>query len=210
MTGILGPLTDWLINLVSTLGYLGIAIAMAIEATSLPIPSEAIMGIAGYLVYKRELNMFLAGLAAATGNILGSTVIYAIGLRGGRPVLKKYGPKLGVTEERFNKVEQWFDRWGDEMVFSAQLIPIVRTFISLPAGILKISFKKFVFYTFSGSFIWCIALIFVSSKLGDQWETLLKLMKEFENVVIIGIIATITGYLIYRFYKARKSKLGVE
>ena len=168
MTGsLLAPLVDLAINLVSSLGYTGVFLAMAIEAASIPLPSEVIMGIAGYLVYKGEMNLFVAGLIGALGNATGSTLMYVIGSKGGRPVINKYGKYLHITEEKFNKVENWFKKFGEKMIFLFQLLPIVRTFISLPLGILKVDFVKFRIYTFVGSFIWCTLLAYVSSLFGE-------------------------------------------
>jgi len=203
-------LTEFIINLVSSLGYLGLYLAMLIEATSLPIPSEIIMGVAGFLVYKGEMNLFLAAFFAALGNITGSTLIYFIGAKGGRPIIKKYGKYLDFTEEKFDKVDAWFNGYGNKIIFFSQLLPIVRTFISLPAGILKVNFPRFMAYTFVGSFIWCLGLTWVSSLLGAEWEKLSDYLKQFEVVVIIGILALIAYFVLKRIYKWRKNRLNID
>ncbi|MCA9382891.1 DedA family protein, partial [Candidatus Dojkabacteria bacterium] len=111
---------DFVINLISSLGYWGIFIGMFIESSSIPLPSEAIMGFAGYLVYKGEMNLWLAGLVGALGNISGSTFMYILGLKGGRPIVEKYGKYLHITKDKLEKSDKWFAKWGDEMVFIAQ------------------------------------------------------------------------------------------
>lgn len=127
-------LTDWIINLVSSLGYLGVFLAMVIESSSIPLPSEVIMGIGGYLVYKGELSLFFVALAGALGNVLGSSVMYTIGAKGGRPVIKRYGHKVHMDEDRFNKVDGWFAKYGDKIIFISQLAPVIRTFVLLSSA----------------------------------------------------------------------------
>jgi len=200
-------LTDWIINLVSTFGYLGVFAAMTIESASIPLPSEVIMGIAGYLVFKGELNLFAVALAGAIGNIVGSTIMYGIGAKGGRPVVKKYGHRVHMDEERFNKVDTWFKKYGDKVIFFSQLLPIVRTFVSLPAGILKVNYVKFLFYTFVGAFLWCFLLAYVSSLLGDAWEKLLQLMHQVELGLIVFVGVGIVSFVIYKLYKRRVAEI---
>jgi len=200
-------LTDWIINLVSTFGYLGVFAAMTIESASIPLPSEVIMGIAGYLVFKGELNLFAVALAGAIGNIVGSTIMYGIGAKGGRPVVKKYGHRVHMDEDRFNKVDTWFKKYGDKVIFFSQLLPIVRTFVSLPAGILKVNYVKFLFYTFVGAFLWCFLLAYVSSLLGDAWEKLLQLMHQVELGLIVFVGVGIVSFVIYKLYKRRVAEI---
>lgn len=163
------------------------------------------MGISGYLVYKGEMNLFLAGLAGAIGNILGSTIMYYLGSKGGRPAIKKYGKYIHFDEGKFERVDKWFTKWGDIFVFTAQLMPVVRTFVSFPAGVLRISYPKFIFYTFTGALIWCTALAYVASLLGSEWEKLSSATKEVEVIAVI-IIALLFGfYLLRRVYKSLSS-----
>ncbi|MEP7103420.1 MAG: DedA family protein [Candidatus Dojkabacteria bacterium] len=200
-------ITQWIISLVSSLGYLGVILAMTIESASIPLPSEVIMGIGGYLVYKGELNLFLVAFAGAIGNIIGSTIMYTIGAKGGRPVLQKHGHRVHFDEEKFKRVDKWFIKYGDKIVFFSQLLPVVRTFVSLPAGILKINYSKFAFYTFTGAFLWCFLLAFVSSLLGEAWDKLLTLMRQFEIGIGVLVVMAIVLYLFYRLYLSRKKKL---
>ena len=133
-------------NVITNYGYLGIYLGMMIESASIPLPSELIMGVAGYLVYKGEMNLWIATLMGALGNISGSSIMYWLGLKGGRPFAKKYGKYIHLTEKSWEKSDRLFAKWGDEMVFVAQLMPGVRTFISFPAGVLKVNFAKFIAY----------------------------------------------------------------
>ncbi|HEC67084.1 MAG TPA: DedA family protein [bacterium] len=192
--------SNWIIEIITALGYKGIFIGMMIESASIPLPSEAIMGFAGFLVYKGQMNLWLAGLVGALGNITGSTIMYLIGIKGGRPFIKKYGHYLHIHEDRFNQVDKWFAKWGDELVFVSQLLPIVRTFISLPAGILKVNFPKFIIYTFTGAFIWCTSLAYISFRLGDQWERLGASLEKLQFVVL-GVVGLGIIYIVYRYTK---------
>ncbi len=201
---------NWIVQLVSSLGYAGIIGAMFIESASIPLPSEIIMGISGYLVFKGEMNLLLAGLAGAIGNILGSTVMYYIGSKGGRPVVKKYGKYLHFDEQRFDRVDHWFAKWGDKTVFVSQLLPVVRTFVSLPAGILRVNFPRFLIYTFIGAFIWCTLLAYAASLLGAEWEKLTQLTREIEVILVIGVVLALALYAIRLVYKRRRSIISTS
>ncbi len=209
ISSILQAVTVWVIQLVSTLGYGGIFIAMGIEAASIPLPSEIIMGIAGFLVYKGDLNLWLVGLVGALGNATGSTIMYVIGSKAGHPAIKRYGKYVHIDEEKFERVDGWFKKFGEKMIFFFQLLPIVRTFISLPLGILKVNFVKFRFYTFIGSFIWCTLLAYISSLLGPEWEKLGEYMKQFEVVIVVAILAGIAYFVFKAVFKRRKAEIEV-
>ncbi len=203
MQHILELASDFIINIISDLSYLGIYLGMVIESASIPLPSEVIMGFAGYLVYKGEMNIWLAALAGAVGNISGSTIMYFIGLKGGRPFLEKHKKFFHISDKKLELADKWFAKWGDELVFAAQLMPGVRTFISFPAGMLKVNFKKFIIYTFIGAFIWCLILAYIASSLGSKWEEISKYMKEFQYVIIALIIA-VFAFIVYKVYRSKR------
>jgi membrane protein DedA with SNARE-associated domain len=209
-TSILAPVIAWIISLVSSLGYAGIIIAMMIESASIPLPSEIIMGISGYLVYKGEMNLILAALAGAVGNVIGSTIMYYLGSKGGRPIIKRYGKFLHITDDKFDKVDKWFEKFGDKFVFVSQLLPVIRTFVSLPAGILRIKFSRFIFYTFTGAFIWCLALAYVSSLFGEQWEKIADYLKPFEYFIIFAILAAVAYYFIRIIYHRKRREINKQ
>ena len=198
ISGVLKWASAWIISVISSLGYWGIFIGMFIESSSIPLPSEVIMGFAGYLVYKGELALLPVALVGALGNISGSTFMYLLGIRGGRPVIDKYGKYLHITKDKMDKVDRWFAKWGDELVFVAQLLPGVRTFISLPAGILKVNFPKFIIYTFLGAFLWCLVLAYTAYSLGEHWELLSSYIKRFEHVIFLGLVIVV-GFLVYKW-----------
>ncbi|MCA9374911.1 DedA family protein [Candidatus Dojkabacteria bacterium] len=205
MQHLLLSVASWIESLISSLGYWGIFIGMVIESASIPLPSEIIMGFAGYLVFKGEMTVLLAGLVGALGNITGSTIMYTLGIKGGRPLLDKYGRYIRIKKDEIEKSDKWFQKWGDETVFISQLLPGIRTFISFPAGILRINFVKFITYTFLGALIWCTALAFFAFKLGENWEKLSEVIHKVQyglaGVVLVGV-----AWFLYTRINKRKAR----
>jgi membrane protein DedA with SNARE-associated domain len=173
------------------MGYWGIAIGMAVESANIPLPSEVILPFGGYLVYTGRLEFFQAAMAGTIGGTLGSALSYYLGLRGGRPFLVKYGRYFGFSMNHLAVADRWFDRYGEATVFFTRLMPIVRTFISLPAGISGMNFKKFLVYTFLGSLPWSLLLTYVGLKLGQNWNTIGPWFHRLDVVVALGIAAVI-------------------
>ena len=198
MHEILAQLFHFATMLVERFGYIGIWLGMTIESAAIPLPSEAIMGLAGFFVSLGKLNLVLAALAGAVGNITGSTIMYVIGYKGGKPLLLKYGKRFGVSEEEYLKGVEWLKKYGDKAVFFAQLLPVVRTYVSLPPGVLKMNFPKFLFYTFTGAFVWCFLLAYAAMKLGSHWQDIEQYMKGFQYGVIGVIALAIVGLAVYK------------
>ena len=173
----------WGINL---LGYSGVAIMMAIESACVPLPSEIIMPFSGYLVSTGKFSLIGVSLAGAIGCVLGSVLAYWVGYYGGRPMAKKYGKYILVTSHDLDIADKFFNKYGNAAVFISRLLPVVRTFISLPAGIARMNFWQFVAYTFLGSLPFCYFLAYVGKKLGDNWNTLGVYFHKFD--IVIGII----------------------
>jgi len=191
-------------NLFTTLGYGGIVIAMAIESCCIPLPSELIMPLAGFLATRQgvatfhvELNLLGSALAGAVGCVVGSVVAYWIGATGGRPLLLRYGRYVLISPHDADRADQFFARRGDITIFITRLLPIIRTFISLPAGIARMNFAKFVAYTFVGSLIWCLALGYIGYTLGSNWESVGNTLHKFDLVIAIAVVALVALY-IYR------------
>lgn len=166
------PFLHWVTAVIAALGYWGVGIGMAIESANIPLPSEVILPFGGYLVYTGRLDFWWTVLAGTVGGTLGSVGSYYLGLRGGRPFLQKYGRYLGINQQKLALADRWFERYGEATVFFTRLMPIIRTFISLPAGIARMNFKKFVIYTFLGSLPWSILLVYAGYALGQNWQTL--------------------------------------
>ena len=193
----------WITNFISSLGYWGIYFGMFIESASIPLPSEVIMGFAGYLVYLGRFSLFKAALVGALGNISGSTVMYVLGSRFGRGAVLNLGKYVHLTEAKFNRAEQMFKKWGALAVFIGQLLPGVRTYISLPAGVLRIKFIPFLAYTFFGALIWCYILAWGAFKLGENWHLISNYVHEF--AIAVAAIA-IAGVLYWFFVRPKLKK----
>ena len=189
----------------------GVIALMAIESACIPIPSEIIMPLAGWMLIKGQslpiaFNL-LAGIFGALGCTIGSIIAYWVGIKGGRPFLNKYGKYILITPHDLDRADQWFQKNGDWAIFTTRLMPVVRTFISLFGGISKMSVVKFLVYTFVGSFIWCTSLSFAGYLLGENWEKIRTVMRPFDPV-IVAIFIILVGFYMYRHIK--HSRAGKE
>ncbi|HBB89768.1 MAG TPA: alkaline phosphatase [Blastocatellia bacterium] len=181
-----------IVAVIATLGYSGIVLLMAIESACIPLPSEIIMPFSGYLVSTGQMNLWLVALAGAVGCVLGSLVAYWVGMKGGRPLIEKYGRYLLVSKHDLDLADRWFEKRGEMIVFVSRMLPAIRTFIAFPAGVARMNLKRFVIYTFAGSFPWCLGLAYVGQKLGEKWnkdDTLKTWFHRFD--FLIGIVAVI-------------------
>ncbi|MEW5748513.1 MAG: DedA family protein [Candidatus Thermoplasmatota archaeon] len=200
--------TDLILDWISTLGYPGIVLLMALESACMPVPSEIVMPFAGYLVYQAELPgydgtvMSLVGvsLAGALGCTIGSVLAYAVGKHWGRPFILRYGKYILIRKKHMDMADAWFEKYGDVATFVARLLPIVRTVISLPAGIARMNFKRFVFYSFVGSLPWTALLAYIGYWLGPSWEDIIEWFHGLDVVVVAVVAALIVWYA----YKLRK------
>jgi membrane protein DedA with SNARE-associated domain len=202
-------LVEFLMNLFQMIGWAGVVVIMALESANIPIPSEVTMPLAGWmLVQARGLSawhaLLLGGLWGAVGCTLGSVISYALGAWGGRPLVERYGNYILVHEEDLEKADRWFARWGDWAAFISRLLPIVRTFISFPAGVVRMNFPRFVIYSFIGSFIWCGLLALGGFYFGEHWEELRAIMRPFDIPIALVLIAGLTYYVIHHVRKSKK------
>jgi membrane protein DedA with SNARE-associated domain len=168
---ILTAMAHFIIAIISKSGYLGVALLMGIESACIPLPSEIIMPFAGYLVHAGQLKLFWVATAGAIGCNLGSVVAYWIGAYGGRPLVEKFGRYVLLNEHDLDRVTHYFEKFGGITVFFGRLLPVVRTFIALPAGIAKMPQLRFHLYTFLGSWPWCYVLAYVGMRLGEHWDS---------------------------------------
>jgi membrane protein DedA with SNARE-associated domain len=180
---------SWIIIItISTLGYSGIVLLMAIESACIPLPSEIIMPFSGYLVSTGQMNLWLVGIAGAVGCVLGSLVAYWVGSKGGRPLIEKYGRYVLVSRHDLDLADRWFASHGEIIVFVSRLLPAIRTFIAFPAGVARMNLKRFVIYTFAGSLPWCLGLAYVGQLLGEKWnkdDTLKTWFHRFDFLILI-------------------------
>jgi len=186
---ILASVAAFIISVISTMGYGGIVLLMAIESACIPLPSEIIMPFAGYLVFKGEMTLWGIALAGAIGCVIGSIPAYYVGMYGGRPLAEKYGKYVLISKRDLDMADRWFEKHGDIIIFIARLLPAVRTFIAFPAGVARMNMTKFIAYTFVGSLIWCWVLGYAGMKFGQHWEDLKVYFHEFHYVIIaVGVI----------------------
>jgi len=191
-------LSAFIIGVISSGGYLGIVALMAIESACIPLPSEVIMPFSGYLVYVGRFHLLWVATAGAIGCNLGSVIAYEIGFYGGRPLVERYGSYILLSRGELDWADHFFARWGSAAVFIARLLPVIRTFIALPAGIARMPRLRFHVYTFAGSWPWCFVLAYVGMKLGERWETdpRLKLwFHRFDAVIVVAILAGAAAFL---------------
>jgi len=202
---LIGFLATWIIATISAIGYLGIALLMAIESACIPLPSEIIMPFSGYLVSTGRFNLFLVATAGAIGCNLGSSIAYAVGYFGGRPLVEKCGRYILVSRRDLELVDRFFARFGGITVFICRLLPVVRTFIALPAGIARMPQVKFQLYTFIGSWPWCFALAYVGEQLGARWDTDPELRNLFHrfDAMIVAVFAVLVVWYVARHWKHR-------
>ena len=184
MTKLVALVAGFIISTVSVLGYGGVALLMAIESACIPLPSEIIMPFAGYLVFRGDLNLWLVATAGALGCVLGSLAAYWAGAWGGRPLVEKYGRYILVSRHDMDAADRWFNRYGDIIILIGRLLPLVRTFIALPAGVARMPLAKFIVYTFIGSYIWCWVLAWIGLRLGAHWDTLGPWFHRFDTVIV--------------------------
>jgi len=195
---IISVLSIFIVGVISSAGYLGIAVLMGIESACIPLPSEVIMPFSGYLVYAGRFHLLWVATAGAIGCNLGSVIAYEIGFFGGRPLVERYGSYILLSQRELDWADHFFVRWGNAAVFIARLLPVIRTFIALPAGIARMPRLRFHVYTFVGSWPWCLVLAYIGMKLGERWETdpRLKLwFHRFDVVILAALLAAAAAFL---------------
>lgn len=198
---LIDPILQAIRDSVAAWGYLGVVLMMAIESANIPLPSEAIMPTAGILVQQGKMNIHLAALAGALGCLIGSVPSYFLGLWGGRPFVEKYGRWILVKHRDLELADKWVDRWGDITFFVCRMLPVVRTFISFPAGVLRAHFGMFCLFTFVGSLIWCYFLTWVGIKFGENMETFVNIWHRFDIAIVLVILAG-GAYYLYHHLKS--------
>jgi len=196
-------LLEYLTTTISSYGYLATTLLMAIESCNIPVPSEIILPFSGFLVAREGLSFWIMILAGGVGCVIGSDISYALGKWGGRPFLYKYGKYFLLTKKDLEVSERWFNEYGDLTTFISRLLPVIRTFISFPAGVYKINFWRFNLYTFIGSFLWSLLLVYLGFLAGENWEQVRVYTERF-GYIIIGVIIVGIGY--YIWHKIRKIK----
>ncbi len=192
---LLEAVSRFIIRVISALGYPGIVLLMAIESACIPLPSEIIMPFSGYLVYTGRFNLWWTGVAGALGCNLGSIVAYWVGYYGGRPLVERYGRYVLLSRHDLELADRWVARYGDAAIFFSRLLPVIRTFIALPAGMVRMNFWKFNVYTFLGSLPWCLGLAYAGMKLGEHWTSLRGYFHKFDYAIGAVLLAGAAWFL---------------
>jgi len=206
---IISLLASWVVAVISAGGYLGVVVLMAIESACIPLPSEIIMPFAGYLVSLGRFSLVGAATAGALGCNLGSTIAYVVAAQGGRKVIERWGAYVLIRPVELDRAEQFFGRYGAVTVFIGRLLPVIRTFISFPAGLARMPMLKFQIYSFIGSWPWCFALAYVGMLLGARWDsdpTLRRLFHEFDVVIVGALIAGVAWFVWSRWRETHRAK----
>jgi len=192
---ILAALSGFITAFIKAVGYKGIVLLMAIESACIPLPSEVIMPFSGYLVSQGRFSLLWVATAGAIGCNLGSELAYTIGYFGGRRLVMKFGRLIWLSEHEIDWAHNFFQRYGDITVFIARLLPVVRTFIALPAGIAQMPRLRFHLYTFLGSWPWCLALAYLGMKAGEHWDYLRAYFHKFDFVIAILLVVGATWFV---------------
>ncbi|HEU4672111.1 MAG TPA: DedA family protein [Candidatus Limnocylindrales bacterium] len=197
----------FLASLYGAVGYLGVAFAMAIESAMIPLPSELVLPFAGFLVSdplqlepltRGPWSFWLVVIAATLGNTAGSLIAYAIGAWGGRPFLERWGRYLLIRPHEIELAEQFFERWGAPTAFFSRLLPVVRTFISFPAGVARMPLPKFIAYSTAGAVPWSIALVWAGTQLGARWVEIRHALQPFDLAMAVGVVGLIVLFVWWR------------
>ena len=195
-------LTELVIKTIDAFGYFGVALLMALESAAIPIPSEVIMPFSGFLVSQEKMTLLGAALAGALGSVLGSWAIYELARYGGRPLLEKYGKYILISKSHLDSTDRFFQKYGMWATFLGRMLPVFRTYISIPAGLAGIDLKKFLALCFIGSFIWSYFLAWLGGLFGEHWEKI----KDYMHYISIAILILVISWISWWFWKNTKKR----
>jgi len=202
----MGELSAIFLQFIADWGYFAVALLMAMENACIPIPSELILGFAGYMIFADQMTFTGALTAGMIGGMLGSIFAYVVGHKGGRSFVDKYGHYFFIKKSHIDIAQNWFDKYGLKAVFFSRMLPVVRTFISLPAGFAHVNMKKFLLFTFAGSLPWTALILFAGMMLGESWKMLTEIGHEASIIfVIVCVVVIAVLYLRHRRRQARGS-----
>jgi membrane protein DedA with SNARE-associated domain len=214
LLGIEEALVDFARDLYDAIGWPGVVFLMAVESACIPFPSEVIMPLAGWFLVKDEGHgldyLLVAGFFGALGNTIGSLIAYYAGLLGGRPLLIKYGRYVLITPQEIDSADRWFQKYGELTVFVARLMPVIRTFISLPAGIARMNVVRFTIFTFAGAFIWSVGLAALGYVVGENWEDILPYFRPVSIPIAVIVLAAVGFWLYRRIREVRHAPIEEE
>ena len=198
---IIEQIVDASLGIIQSLGYMGIFLAMALESAGILIPSEVIMPFSGFLASQGHFNFWLIVAVGTVANLVGSLILYFISKSGGRWLLEKYGKYVLISKDEIDKGDKWFKKYGIKAVFFGRIIPVVRTFISLPAGVAKVNLLKFAIFTILGSLPWNFALTYAGYKAGENWDFLGSYFRKFDILIVAIVVILIVLFIRSRLRK---------
>src|ERR671914_2513339 len=200
---------EWLEHIVTdylgAYGYQAVLVLMILESACIPIPSEVTMVFGGFLASRGDLDFFWVAMTGTMANVIGSWLAYAVGAWGGRPLIERWGRYVFLRKHELDRAHEWFERRGELAVFVSRLLPVVRTFISLPAGVARMPFGKFTLYTFLGCLPWTFALTWAGYVLGNNWETFLRYGRPI-SYAIVALCVALVGWWVWRRLRARRAR----
>ena len=202
---LLRPLVEFITSFIAQLGYSGVFFLMILESALIPIPSEIIMPFSGFLSSTGRLDPLSVTLSGSLGNLVGSTLTYYLGIKVGRKFILKYGKYILFKKEHLETTENLFRRYGDKISFAGRLLPGIRTYVSLPAGIGKTDFKKFIIYTFAGSLIWNSMLMYVGMSLGRNWKNIDK----YSVYLDLAALLSVAVFIVWFVYKTKRKSNAI-
>jgi membrane protein DedA with SNARE-associated domain len=206
LASITDPLVNLAVDVIDALGLPGIFALMVLESACIPIPSEATLLFAGFNVARGEYSLFAVVATGTAANVVGSWLAYAVGYYGRIDILDKHGAKLHIKRSHLRKADDWFERYGSATVFFTRMIPIVRTFISLPAGVARMPFWRFTVFTTLGCIPWILMLTLIGREVGDNWER----WKDSLHYVDYAVVALLALGAIWLFVRRRRGNAAAE
>lgn len=204
---VINSVVEWATHLIGNWGLPAVFLLMLLESACIPVPSEAIMPFAGFAVSEGHMTLFGITVAGVAGNLVGSWITYAIGYYGGRPFVERWGKYVLLRPHHLETAQRWFDRWGAPVVFFGRMIPIVRTFISLPAGFGRMNFWKFTLFTLLGCVPWVLMLGWLGVRLGANWEKIRPYL-HLADYAVAAALVVLVAWAIVRWRRRRGSTGG--
>ena len=202
----LNGVIDWITRVIGDHGFPAVLGLMTLESACIPVPSEVIQLFAGYLVSLHRMSLFAAVSAGVLGNLIGSWIAWSVGYYGGRPFIQRCGRYLHITPARLALAERWFDKHGEVTVLVGRCVPVIRTFISLPAGIARMPFWRFTIFTVIGCVPWVLGLTLIGVQVGPSWERWRHRLEYLDYIVAVVIVAGI----VYLFVRARRRGVAID
>lgn len=204
ISNIISIISSWALTLIDKTGYVGVFVLSLVESAGIPVPSEVVLPFSGFLAYSGRFSFVAVVIIATLANYFGSVILFLIGKSGGRWLIEKYGRFLLISRHDLEIGDKWFYKHGAKVAFWGRLLPVVRTFISLPAGMARMDFRKFSIYTLAGAFPWNFLLAYIGFKAGANWD-MLRAYFHRADYAIVGLLIVLLFWFLYKKYEQRKA-----